>query len=141
MSNFVANEVLKYLDGLPATSAICVSLGTTLTSGTNLFSLIEPSNEVATRCLTIIPYGGTPPSPEGYRQESNVQLRFKTPYPEDGLRFVQQVIDTFHTNTHVCASKPGKVYAVQSSPILIDRLEGEFYIFVSNFRIKHVKLS
>ena len=150
MANIIANEFRKYLDGLPATSAICVSFGTTFTSGTNLFVISEPSNDLATKCLTIIPYGGPPPSSEGDRQESYVQIRMKTPYPEGGLRTMQAIINKLHGNMHVCASSNGKVFAVQSSPIPYGfganygregQIEGgEYYIFSANFRTKHVKL-
>jgi hypothetical protein len=150
MANIVCNEFRKYFNNLTATNAICVALGTTFVSGTNLFVLNEPSNDVATRCLTIIPYGGAPPSPEGDRQESYVQIRLKTPYPENGLRTMQQIINSLHGNMHVCASNNGKVYAIQSSPIPYGyganygregQIEGgEYYIFVSNYRTKHIKL-
>jgi hypothetical protein len=139
MANTIVNEITKWFDSLTATSAICDTLGLTFTKGTNLFQIAEPSS--ATQCLTVIPYPGSPPTPEGDRHESLVQLRLKIKSNEKGLKGMQDMINTLHKNGNVCASQPGYVFANQSTPIRLGAVEGgEFTIFISNYRIKHVKL-
>jgi hypothetical protein len=138
-TNTIANEIGKYFTGLAATNLVCTEFGTTFTNGKNMFIGIEPVS--ATQCISIIPYGGAPPSIEGNRQEAAVQIRVKTLKKSTGLRTSQAVINTLHANTSVCASQPGKVYAVQSSPIFLDQYEGGKYVItVSNYYIKHIKL-
>jgi hypothetical protein len=141
LANIIAAEFKKYFAGLASTHEVCAALGTTLSASSNLFIGIEPSNEIATRCLTLIPYAGAPPSPEGDRQESNVQIRLKIPDSEAGWKTMQSIINDLHGNEDVCASCYGRVSAIQSSPILLEIQEGgEFYIFVSNYSVKHTKL-
>ena len=139
MANFLCNEVRKYLHRLTATNPICRAYGRTLVSGTNLFVIMEPST--ATKCITVIPYGGGRPTPEGNRQESAVQIRLKIKDRQKGIRAMQEIINRLHGNTDVCASAKGRVYAVQSSPIPLEIYEGGEYIaYVSNFIVKHTKL-
>ena len=141
MSGIVVNELKKYMESLTATNTICDELGTLFASGTNLFIGYEPSNDVSDECMTLIPYSGTPPSPEGDRQESYVQIRLKTNDIEVGLKTMQSVINTLHNNTDACASCNGRIVAIQSSPILLEFIEGgEYAAFVANFGIKHTKL-
>ena len=138
MANFAANEVKKYMENLTATSAICTSFGTTFTSGTNLFMPREKGTDVD--MMTIIPTSGGPPLPSGDQGESACQIRIKTALYETGLRTMQEVINTLHENTKVCASQPGKVIALQSQPIPLDSIEGgKFNVTVANFHIRHVK--
>jgi hypothetical protein len=139
MANTVVNEITKWFSNLTATSTICDTLGFTFTKGSNLFQIAEPPS--ATQCLTIIPYSGSPPSPEGDRQESPIQLRLKTKSNEKGFKGMQDMINTLHHNGNICASQPGYVFANQSAPIRLEAMEGgEFTVFVSNYRVKHVKL-
>ena len=139
MANTVVNEMTKWFSNLTATSTICDTLGFTFTKGSNLFQIAEPAN--ATQCLTIIPYGSAPPSPEGDRHESLIQLRLKIKSNEKGFKGMQDMINKLHHNGNVCASQPGYVFANQSIPIRLEAIEGgEFTIFVSNYRILHVKL-
>lgn len=139
MANTIVNEFAKYFSNLEATSAICTAVGMTFTKGSNLFQIAEPA--VATQCLTIIPYPGSPPTPEGDRHESLVQIRLKVKSNEKGFRGMQEIINVLHGNGNVCASQPGYVYANQSTPIYFEGLEGgEYSVFISNFRIIHVKL-
>lgn len=139
MANSIVNEFRKYFHRLTATNPVCVALGTRLRSSTNLFVLEEPST--ATRCLTIIPYGGLGPTSEGDRHENNLQLRLKIRNRQKGLRTMQEIINRLHGNTDVCASAKSRVYAIQSSPIPLEVYEGGQYIaFISNFVVKHIKL-
>ncbi len=138
MAEIIINEVAKYLDNLTATSQINVSLGTTLNLGKNLFVVYEQPN-VATE-LTIIPYGGLPPNVDKYRQDSSFQLRLKAKNIHSSLKSMQELINTLHENTRVCASTPGKIEAIQSSPVILGWEEAEYLITVGNFKVKYIKL-
>ena len=139
MANTISNEYRKYFDRLTATSPICVSYGGVFTSGTNLFVNIEPSS--ATKCITVIGYGGAPPRPDNNRYESGVQIRLKIRNKEKGIRTMQEIINRLHENTDICASANSKTFAVQSSPALVDTYEGGQYVaYVANFICKHIKL-
>lgn len=139
MAKTVANEVRKYLDGLTATSNICVSFGTTLTSGTNLFMYVEPGKKV--NMITIIPYSSGPPTPEGNRHDNSFQLRVKHSRNASCVETGQALINILHNNTKVCASVNGRVSARQSSPIPLEIQEGgEYMIVVANFGVKHIKI-
>jgi len=137
MTNTVANEICKYISNLTATNPICVALGTTFTEASNLFLGIEQIKDVDS--LTVIPYGGSPPTVD--RHESAVQIRVKSSSNSRSLRMSQATINVLHGNDSVCASAPGKVFAQQSSPIILGYLEGgDYCITVSNYIVKHVKL-
>ena len=141
MAGIIVNELVKYFESLTATNAICEEVSNTFTSGSNLFVGYEPSVDIAATSLTIIPYFGAPPSPEGDRQESYVQIRFKTSEIETGLRTMQSIINTLHNNTDACASCNGRITAVQSTPMILEFFEGgEYLVTVANFGIKHTKL-
>lgn len=139
--NTIENEIRKYLEDKTATNPICDSLGTTLTYGTNLFMYEEPSSGFASQCITILSYGGSPPNKDRRRQEPSVQIRLKTNSNTKANRTMQAIINDLHGNDRVCASQPGKLFAVQSNPIRLAPLEGgEIKVTVSNYNIKHVKL-
>ena len=138
MATTIAEEFRRYLDGLTATSNICAAAGTTWTEGTNLFVGFEAQ---ATHCLVITPYGGGPPTPEGDRQEARVQILYKSPKRKKALNVQQSIINTLHGNTNVCASSHGRVYAIQSTPVMFGVREGgESVVSISNYRIKHTKI-
>lgn len=135
--NTIVNEIHKYLDGLAATNTVCSALGISLSSGSNLFNYVEPT--AATQCITIIPYGGSPPMDKD-KQNPSVQIRIKAKKNETAMQTGQAIINKFHRNDSVCASKPGVIYANQSIPIFLPALEGgEFSVVVTNFNIRHVK--
>jgi hypothetical protein len=139
-----SEEVFKYLRDLTATNAVCVALGTTLTASTTLFVGQEPILESGfpATCCTILPYGSSPPSPEGDKREGAVQIRLRCLDQWTGLKTQASMISLLHNNTNVCSSVHGRVSAVQSEPIPIGYGEGgEIYIVVSNYTIKHTKFS
>jgi hypothetical protein len=139
MALLITDEFKKYLVGLTATSAIVSAFGTTFTSGTNLF--VGEENDAHRDMLTIYPTGGSPPDKDGQKYESSIQIRMKVASNATGLKAMQEVINVFHENTNICASTNGKVFAVQSNPLSLDKLEGGKYsIYVSNYTIKHIKL-
>jgi len=135
MSDLVASSLKTYLDNLTATNTICAELGAVLTFGSNLFIGIEPET---TNCITIIPYGGGPPTYDGSRQESNLQVRVKTSAVKSSFEVSQSLINTLHNNTSICA---GRFSAIQSTPTMLSVQEaGDNFITISNFSIRHVKI-
>ena len=138
MADIVVSKLVEWFAGLTAAHEICTLFEDTFTEGENLFVLYEPSNEISTKCITLIPYGGGPPTKEGDRQEGNIQIRLKINDIEAGLKIMQSIINYLHGNTEVCN---GRIYAIQSVPIPLEVLEGgEYFIFVANFSIKYTKL-
>ncbi len=136
----IYNEFKKYFAALPITATICSSLGTTFSASSNLFIGSEPENIGS--CLTLIPYGGGPPSPEGDKREAAIQIRLKSKSLEYGLKTQSAIIDALHNNTNICASTHGRISAIQSEPIPIGWQEGkEYVVIVSNYIVKHTKLN
>lgn len=134
MTDILASALVTHLDSLTATNAICVSLGTTLTAGTNLYLGEETT---ASNCIIVTPYGGAPPNLDNYRQESALQIMVKSTTRKRSLETCQAVINYLHTNDKIA----GKFFADQSSPILLGAREGgKSIISVANFIIRHVKL-
>lgn len=136
MTTLVYDSLLTYFEDLAATNSICDSFGGCFTPSTNLFLGFEPDTDVDT--VTLIPYGGSPPNLDNKRQNSSVQIRLKTNSREKALKVQQAIINELHTYQF---PEVGKMTANQSAPILLKSLEGgEWFISVSNFNIKHLKL-
>ena len=139
MALLIEDEFRKYFVGLTATSAIVTAFGSTFTVGTNIF--VGEENESHTDMLTIYPTGGLPPDRDKFKKESSVQIRLKVASNSKGLKTMQEIINILHENENVCASTNGRVYALQSNPLLVDKIEGGKYsIYVSNYMTKHIKL-
>lgn len=135
----IVDEFKKYLTNLTSTSTIATSFGATFTVGSNLF--IGEENEKHVDMLTIYPTGGGSPAEDGQKYESTVQIRLKMTSNARGLRTGQALINALHYNDNVCASKPGRVFAMNSTPHSLGKIEGgKFSIFTVNFNIKHIKL-
>jgi len=140
MSRVISNEFYKFFDGLTATNAVCVSLGTTFTKGTNLF--VDYESPAATQMLSVISFGGGPPDADTYKYTSGVQVRVKANSRQKSLEMNQAAINTLHMNQKVCASTNGIVLADQSSPIILEVVNaGQYYITVSNYTVKYIKLT
>lgn len=135
----IPNEIRKYLDGLSATHPVCAAYTTTLISGDNLYMYSEPAE--ASRCITIIPYGGAPPREDGIKHEASVQIRLKINSRSTGVKTMQAIINDLDHNDEVCASVNGIVLANQSQPLIINTIEGgETLIIVANFTVKYARL-
>jgi len=135
MADSVASSLKTYLGALVASHTICDELGAALTFGTNLFIGIEPET---TNCVTIIPYGGAPPSFDGSRQEAALQVRVKADTVKKALDVSQSIINTLHNNSSICT---GRFSAVQSIPIILGVQEaGDNVITVSNYIVRYVKI-
>ncbi len=138
-TTMITDEFKKYFINLTATSTIVSSFGTTFVLGSNLY--VAEENEKHVNMLTIYPTGGATPNKDNQRQDPSVQIRIKSISNSIGLRTTQDIINTLHENTNVCASANGRVYALQSTPMPLGKIEGgKFSIFVANFDIKHIKL-
>jgi len=139
MANTILTEFNKYFQDLAATNTVCVDFGATFISGTNLFIGIEPAKD--SNLLVILPGAGSPPSSEGDRHNPDVVIKIKHTSVQSSLKTSQSIINLLHTNTNVCASKPGRVYALQSSPRITEFQEkGEYCITETNYSVKHIKL-
>lgn len=141
MSDTIVEELENYFNGLPATNIICSTLGTTFSSGNNLFIGIEPATKTS---LSIHSYGGREPNEDNYRQEPSVQIRLKTTTSQKAHAVMQRIINTLHMNDTALyngGNTKGLVKANQSAPILLEiRDGGESFITVSNYTIKHIKI-
>lgn len=132
----VCNLIASYLDSLASTNDICVTLGTTLTFGTNLFIGIPP--DTTSDFVCIIPYGGSPPHRDKYRQNPRFQITLDTSSRQKSMTVQQSIINELHMNN---INGSALVTALQSTPILLDVYEGgERITSVSNYEAKHVKV-
>ena len=135
----IGDEFKKYFVGLTATSTIVSAFGTTFTVGSNIY--VDEEHEKHVNVLTIYHTGGGPPNKDNLRDESSVQIRIKSTSNSVGMRTMQAIINKLNQNENVCASANGRVYALQSIPMPLGKIEGgKFSIFVTNFDIKHIKL-
>lgn len=135
----IVDEFKKYFVGLTATSTIVSAFGTTFVLGSNLY--VGEEHEKHVNMLTIYPTGGGPPNKDNLRHEPSVQIRIKSASNSVGLRTAQACINVLNHNDKVCASANGLVYALQSNPMPLGKIEGgKFSIFTANFDIKHIKL-
>ena len=132
----ILNTVASYLCNLSATSSICVSLGTTLEFSRNLF--IGGCEATETNTITLIPYGGSPPNNDGYRQNPSVQVESRTTSRYKGLETQQALINWLHMHE---LGGQGLVQANNSIPIPLGTERGGRYVlYVSNFNIKSLKV-
>jgi len=135
-TEIIANKVASYLTGLSATSEIPTALGTRLVASINLFVGFEVDTDVDS--ITLIPYPGSPPNRDGYRQESSVQIRLKTSSTEKALKVGQACVNYLHMKQ---ISGKARIQALNSGPLVLGRIEGEEWcISTVNFSIKHIKV-
>ena len=138
MANTAASEFVAYFDNLAATNDITVALGNTFTKGTNLFNNYEDDVD---ECLSVYTFGGAPGDQDQQRQYPAIQLRLKSTTRKKAISTMQSIINDLHYNGKVITSKPGIVFATQSSPILFDiREAGESIISISNYTVKMIRL-
>ena len=136
MADTVYDKIYDYLASLPMSNQICSELGTTL-AHSNLFIGYEPNTD--SDSVTIIPYAGASPEPDGWRQNPSVQIRLKTSSREKALRVQQAVINDFHMRS---IDNKIKLFANNSAPtIMPDISGGEWKVTVSNYRIKNIKIT
>jgi len=136
MTAIIADRLASYLTGLSATSEIPTALGTRLVATTNLFVGFEVYTSVDS--ITLIPYPGSPPNKDGYRQESSVQIRLKTSTTEKAMKVGQAIVNHLHMRQ---ISGKARIQALNSGPLVLGRIEGEEWcISTVNFSIKHFKV-
>lgn len=132
----ILNTIASYLENLSATHPVCSALGTTLAFGTNLF--IGGTEATQADTITLIPYGGVMPDPDGNRQNPSIQIDTRTSSRYKGLETQQALINTFHMNE---LNGGGLMRAVQSAPIALGiEFGGRYILYVSNYDIKHIKV-
>lgn len=137
MANTICNVIASYLEDLSSTHPVCSAISTTLSFNRNVFIGGCPATEIDT--VTLIPYGGTPPNADGNRQNPYIQIESKTSSRYKGMGLQQALINTLHMNE---LNGNGLVQANQSCPIPLGTEHGGRYIiYVTNYTIKHVKVS
>lgn len=136
MTNLMIDVVASYLQDLTATHEICNALGTVLVEDNNLFVGFRPDTN--TDSITLIPYSGSPPEIDGYRQNPSIQVMIKSTNRATALKTGQAFINKLHENT---LNGKGKMFAIDSSPMIFGNLEGEEWVIsIVNFNLKHVKI-
>jgi hypothetical protein len=131
----ILNAIASDLEDLSATHTLCAAFGTTFTDE-NLLLGFEQESDVDV--VTIIPFGGTPPNNDGYRQDTYVQVRMKVTSRQVAIEAHQELINYLHNNQ---LNGNGKVFALQSAPSITDAHEsGKWVVSTSNYSIKHVKI-
>jgi len=137
MANTICNVVASYLQDLTATHPLCVTLGTRLVPGTNLYIAGDIATTV--NSLNIVPYGGIAPNNDGNRQNPYIQIESRTTSKGKALGVQQDLINLLHMNE---LNSGGLVQAVQSAPILLEAQRGgEYFKAVSNYSVKHIKIT
>ena len=75
----------------------------------------------------------------GYKYASYVQIRTKTDSVNTGLNTQQSLIGQLHMNE---LNGRGLMMSLNSAPLLIGTMEGgEYVICVTNYKIRHIKIS
>jgi hypothetical protein len=128
-----------HFTALASSHEILTNMGATqFVENTNLFYIIEPATP--NNCVTIIPYGGSPPETgHKWAQAPSVQIRVKADGVAKGYKVTQAVINELDMNVSVGSNIPMKTYALQSAPMFLKWDEEDYPCFVCNFDIKHVK--
>jgi len=140
MANTICNVVASFLQDLSATHALCVTVGTRLVPGTNMY--IAGEEATTGNSINIIPYGGGPPNIDGNRQNPRIQIESRTTSKAKALGVQQDLINLLHMNNLVTGTGRGFTQALQSAPILLGAEgNGKYFIAVSNYEIKHLKIT
>ena len=127
-----AEDLEIFFRNLNATSEICSNFGTTFTSNTNLFLLVEPASP--TSSVTIIPYAGAPPDIRHKdAQYPSVQIRVKSNGVAKAYKITKAVINTLHNNDRVGSNLTIKMFANQSEPTFLYWDAENYPVFVANF--------
>lgn len=137
MSNLLL-DVKRYLENQTLGDAIPTACATTLGFGRNLFIGREPASPLSV--VTIYPTGGPAPNITRLTSNPTFQVRIREISWSRGYEIGNAFIKQFHENMDVCGSVPGKIFAVQSSPIPIGPNEEDTtYAFNCDFMVKHVR--
>lgn len=136
MTELIVDVVASYLESRTATNEICNALGTPLERGVNLFLGFMPDEDYDS--VTLIPYSGSPPEQDGYRQNPSIQINVRSTSRATALKTGQALINQLHEND---LKGKGKMIAGGSSPMLFKLEEGEEWVIaVTNFDLKHIKV-
>jgi len=134
----VAEDLEIWFSNLTATNEIVSNFGTTFTSNTNLFLLVEPASP--TNSVTIIPYPGTPPSIRHVgAQYPSVQIRVKTNSVPKAYKVTQSIINAWHNNDRIGSNIKMKIFSSDSGPLFLKYDAEDYPVFVANFDLMIIK--
>jgi len=136
----LAEDLERWFTSLTATNEIVDNFGTTFTSNSNVFLMVEPASP--TNSLTIIPYAGTPPDIRHKdAQYPSVQIRVKASTVSKAYKVTQSVINAWHNNDRVGSDIKMKIFANQSAPTFLKFDVEDYPVFVANFDLMIIKHS
>ena len=135
----LVTDVGTYFVGLASSHEILTNFNATLfEANTNLFYLIEP--ESPTNSVTLIPYGGSPPSTRHRgAQNPRFQVRVRNTSVAKAYKTTQAVINDLHMNDNVGSNIPMKIFAVQSAPMFMGWDNEDYPVYVANFDVLLIK--
>jgi len=136
----LAEDLERWFTSLTATNEIVSNFGTTFTSNTNIFLMVEPASP--TNSVTIIPFPGrSPDTRHKDAQYPSVQIRVKASTVSKAYKVTQSVINAWHNNDRVGSNIKIKIFANQSVPTFLKYDVEDFPVFVANFDTMIIKHS
>ena len=131
-------DLERWFTSLTATNEIVTNFGSTFTSNSNVFLLVEPASP--TNSLTIIPYPGVAPDTRHLNaQYPSVQIRVKASTVVKAYKTTKSVINAWHNNDRVGSNIRMKIFAVNSEPLFLKYDVEEYPVFVANFDLMIIK--
>lgn len=131
-------DLERWFTSLTATNEIVTNFGSTFTSNSNLFLLVEPASP--TNSLTIIPYpGGAPDTRHLNAQYPSVQVRVKASTVVKAYKTSKSVINAWHNNDRVGSNITMKIFAVNTEPLFLKYDVENYPVFVANFDLMIIK--
>lgn len=136
----LAEDLERWFTSLTSTNEIVSNLGSTFTSNSNLFLMVEPASP--TDSLTIIPYPGISPDTRHLgAQYPSVQIRVKASTVSKAYKVSQSVINAWHNNDRVGSNIRMKIFSVNSAPLFLKYDVEDYPVFVCNFDLMIIKHS
>ena len=136
----LAEDLERWFTSLTATNEIVSNFGTTFTSNSTVFLMVEPASP--TNSVTIIPFPGrSPDTRHKDAQYPSVQIRVKANTVSKAYKVTQSIINAWHNNDRVGSNIRMKIFANQSAPLFLKYDVEDFPVFVANFDTMIIKHS
>ncbi len=125
-------------DFIASDASIEAAFGASISVGTNLFISFMPDSP--DNVIVVTPYGGSSPELNSkYKHNSHVQVSSRASTFSVAYNTCQEIINQIHYNGNVLSNSRGMLYAIQSSPIFLQREEDRRVIVVCNFEAKFIR--
>jgi len=125
-------------DFIASSTEIEAEFGASISVGTNVFVAFMP--DLPDNVIVVTPYGGSSPELNSkYKHNSHVQISSRASTFSVAYNTCQEIINQAHLNGNVLSNSSGMLYAIQSSPIFLQRGEDRRVTVVCNFEAKHVR--